>query len=136
MKLLIILSLCLVQLPAWSAGNEQSRKTGQEAHIIQLDEDFPIEELEAEGAATHSLAALPSNSEALPPAIQDRFFRESGLDSLVADWSGFDRDRLALRCEHQDPEEVSGRYEHKLPKVALSKLKALIKAYRNGKGQK
>lgn len=136
MKFLIFVSLFLVQTTAWSAGNERARKTGQEAHIIQLDEDFPIEELETEGAATHSLAALPSKSEALPPAVQDRFFRESGLDSFVADWSGFDRDRLALRSEHQDPEEVSGRYEHKLPKAALSKLKALIKAYRSGKGQK
>ncbi len=106
---------------------------GQKAHVLQMDPDFPVEQLEREGVEVHTLKAMQDHQEVLPGYLQSRFLREAKLDSYVLDWSGFEKDRLLLRAENQSPEEVAARYEGKLPVESISKLKRIIAQYRAGK---
>jgi hypothetical protein len=106
---------------------------GQKAHVLQMDPDFPAEQLEREGVKVHTLKNVQESQEVLPVYLQSRFLREAKLDSYVLDWSGFEKDRLCLRAEHQNPDEVVARYDGKLPLESITKLKQLIAQHRAGK---
>lgn len=103
---------------------------GQKAHVIQMDSDFPIEQLEKEGVEVHSLKKMQEQQEVLPPHLQSQLFREAKLDGYVKEWSGLEKDRLCLRVENQSPAEVAARYEGKIPVENLAQLKRLISQYR------
>ncbi len=106
---------------------------GQKAHVMQMDSDFPVEQLEKEGVEIHTLKEMQDQQEVLPPHLQSQLFRESKLDGIVREWSGLEKDRLCLRVENQSVEEVAARYEGKLPVEQLAKLKKLISLYRSEK---
>jgi hypothetical protein len=108
---------------------------GQKPHVIQMDPDFPIEQLKSDGIETHSLKNIQSTQEVLPPYLQSKLLREAKLDSYVKDWSGFEKDRFCLRVEYQKPEEVVSRYDGKIPLEPIAKLKNLISQYRADKNK-
>jgi hypothetical protein len=136
----------LAFLPAFalSAGkiSAESKKTkahqtsdAQKPHVIQMDPDFPIDQLKSNGIETHSLKNMQATQEVLPPYLQSKFLREAKLDSYVKEWSGFEKDRLCLRVEHQSPDEVAARYEGKIPLEPITKLKKIIAQYRTEKSK-
>lgn len=128
----LILTLGLLPLLSFAAEKKRhpTPTDGQRAHIIQMDEDFPIDELAGEGVDLHPLSEVGKDEEMLPVDVQERFFRQAGLDAYVKGWDALDRDRLAMRTEHQSPEEAAGRYEGKIPLPQFVKLKNLINKYR------
>lgn len=103
---------------------------GQTPHVLQMDEDFPIDSLQQEGLEMHPLSENASRSEMLPPGLQEQFFQEAGLSEFTKTWDGLEKDRLALRAENQDPKEVAARYQGRLPEPAIRKLKSIIQHYR------
>jgi hypothetical protein len=98
-----------------------------------MDEDFPIESLQTEGVVLHPLSENAPQSEMLSPQLQDQFFQEAGLAAFTKTWDGFEKDRLALRAENQDPKEVAARYHGRLPEPAIRKLKSLIESHRRSR---
>jgi hypothetical protein len=134
MKILLLFACAALVNPTFAAPAQKrspnSGATGQTPHAIQMDEDFPVEALEKEGVVVHPLSENAGRSEMLSPNLQDQFFHEAGLSEFTKGWDGFEKDRLALRVENQDPKEVATRYEGRLPEPALRKLKSIIQHYR------
>lgn len=130
MKTLSILLFLLTPIAFASAPEARKPSSAGDVHVMQMDEDFPIDSLKGEGVTTHSIADINSQSEALPVSVQKRFFHQAGLTATVADWSGFDQDRFSLRCEHQDAQEVADRYDGKIPLKKIQKFRSLVLEYR------
>jgi hypothetical protein len=105
-------------------------------HVLQMDEDFPIEELQQKNLTIHPLSEIHSKSETLPVSELHKLFQKSGLSSFVQGWSGLELDLLALRCEKQEPQKVVEKYEKKIPLEAIEKFKSLAIKYRMERDQK
>lgn len=137
MKILLLFACFALVSPALGAPSKKrepsSGAAGQTPHALQMDEDFPIEQLQQEGAVVHPLSGVGSSSQMLSPNLQDQFFHEAGLGEFVKNWDGFEKDRLALRAENQEPKDVAARYEGRLPEQAIRKLKTIIKEYRRSR---
>lgn len=134
MKILLLFACIALAQPALAAPAKKrapnSGATGQTPHILQMDEDFPIEKLQQPGVEVHPLSEVGSLSEMLPANLQDQFFEEAGLGQFTKGWDGFEKDRLALRTENQSPKDVAARYQGRLPEPAIAKLKEIIQHYR------
>jgi hypothetical protein len=127
MKTLSFLLCCALLWPF--ASEAKSRKPaeneGQTPYVLQMDEDFPIEQLEGKGLELYPLDKK-HQEETLPAPLQEEFIRESGLEEYVKGWDGFEKDRLFLRAEHQSASEVAKRYDGKIPETAIRRLQGLI----------
>jgi hypothetical protein len=133
MRILLLFTCFTLATTAFSAPAKKrmpGSEAGQTPHALQMDEDFPIDSLRQDGLEVHPLSENASRGEMLPPNLQDQFFREAGLGDFVKNWDGFEKDRLALRVENQDPQEVAAHYQGRLPEAALRKLKSIIQQYR------
>lgn len=133
MKILLLFACFALTSPAFGAPAKKrapNSDAGQTPHVLQMDEDFPIEKLQEQGVEIHPLSENASRSEMLPANLQDQFFQEAGLREFTKNWDGFEKDRLALRVENQDPKAVAARYEGRLPEPALRKLRSIIQHYR------
>ena len=111
-------------------------KKGQEAHVLQMDSDFPIEDLENLGITVHPLSEMNANEETLPTGLQEQFFQTAGLSQFVIGWDSLEKDRLALRAENQTAAEVSNRYEGRIPVTAISAYQALVRKHRAARSKR
>jgi hypothetical protein len=111
-------------------------KKGQEAHVLQMDSDFPLEDLEGLGTTLHPLSEMSAREEMLPPNLQEQFFREAGLSPFIIGWDVFDKDRLALRAENQTANEVAARYEGKIPTAAIQAYQSLVRKHRAARSKR
>jgi hypothetical protein len=133
MKILLLfacLALANSALGAPAKKRAPNSGGGQTPHVLQMDEDFPIEKLREPGIELHPLTENASRTEMLPANLQEQFIQEAGLSEFTKGWDGFEIDRLALRVENQEPKDVAARYEGRLPEPALRKLKNIIQHYR------
>jgi hypothetical protein len=126
--------LCAVLLgqSSWAepAKRKPASENGQKPHILQMDEDFPIEALESVSVEVHPISEIGKHSQTLPAPVLEQFFLECDLTPFLKNWDGFEKDRLALRAENQDSREVFTRYEGRIPEESIRKLKGMIKEYR------
>jgi hypothetical protein len=118
-------------------GSAQAEpKKGQEAHVLQMDSDFPLEDLEGLGTTLHPLSEMSEKEELLTPNLQEQFFQEAGLSPFVKGWDVFDKDRLALRAENQTASEVAARYEGKIPTAAIQAYQYLVRKHRAARSKR
>jgi hypothetical protein len=121
MKLAIAL---LLLFGASSAG------ASPEAQVLVMDQDLPIEELNAPGEIKVHTVGKRAASELLPPHVQERFVRDAGLETATQGWDAFERDRLFLRVENQEAKVVSDRYQGRIGVAAVRNLQRMIRRYR------
>ena len=127
MKTLSLLLGCALLWPLVSEGKSRkpAENEGQTPYVLQMDEDFPIDQLEGKGLELYPLDKKRPE-ETLPAPLQEEFIRESGLEDYVKGWDGFEKDRLFLRAEHQSAAEVAKRYDGIIPEAAIRRLQGLI----------
>jgi hypothetical protein len=127
MKLLALLTV-LLPCSAAHAGDPNVSPYG--VHVLQMDEDFPVEDVAGEGLTIHHLHEVNANSETLPMPVLHRLFQKSGLAPYIKDWGALEQDLLALRCEKHESGRVFEKYEKKIPQDAIEKFQVLVKKHR------
>lgn len=125
----------LALLPPIASASDAYESTNG-VHVLQMDEDFPIEKIDDEAVTLHPLSELEGKSEILPLPVRNRLFDESGLAPLVKDWDAVQLDLLSLRCEKHEPRRVQEKYKNKLPLEAIETFQKLARKYRKERDRK
>ncbi len=128
----LLLSLLLPASAHCQANNNKPAKDvdpPSQIHIMQMDEDAPMDQVEAPGVQVHRLADPSPNPEMLPQDERDRLIHKLNLEEATADWDALEKNLLFLRAERESVEELRARYNG----ISASTLRALreeIRFYR------
>jgi hypothetical protein len=111
--------------PKRKVASESSRSGGK-IHVMPLDPDFPVDELEDDDVLIDR-GGRPKGG--LPPLLlQRRMLREAGL-AEVGGWEPVEHDLFFGIVGESEWEYVMRKYGDKFPETRLRKLRELIRAY-------
>ncbi len=125
----LLLSLLLPASAYCQANDAKDADPRAQIHILQMDEDAPVDQLEAPGVRVHRLADPLPPSEMLPPDERNRLIHKLNLEEATADWDALEKNLLFLRAERESIERLRARYSE-IPLSTLRALREEIRLYR------
>lgn len=135
MKTYLLIIAFLAPLPAAAKKRAPAEaRPANHAHIMQLDEDFPIDELDEDpDVEVHRLG--DADPYALPPvSIQKGMLRAAGLESVLG-WDPVERDIFFGMAGESDLAFVAKKYEGRVSADSIRRLRREIEGYRAQKAR-
>ncbi len=106
-----------------SFSTEQS-KTSQNIHVIQLDPNIDVKELESDGVKTYTNDKVKTNAtQKTYIEKRENIFATAGVDTHITTMDSVDKDMLYSRSRYMSLEDLSKTY----PKIPNENLVKLIK---------